>query len=89
MFLDRKHAHKVVSTRVLGEKYKILALLNITKRVKTFVNSVDRLIGISTCRRRRYAGMQLLKARCPDEAAPLLEYFDQTYVSGMYVQRRR
>ncbi len=33
--------------------------------------------------------MQLLKARCPEEAAPLLEYFDQTYVSGTYVQRRR
>lgn len=35
------------------------------------------------------AGMQLLKSRCPEEAAPLLEYFDQTYVSGTYVQRRR
>ena len=35
------------------------------------------------------AGMQLFKARCLDEAAPLLEYFDQTYVSGKYVQRRR
>ena len=34
------------------------------------------------------AGMQLLKDRCTEEAAPLLEYFDQTYVSGTYVQRR-
>ena len=28
-------------------------------------------------------------SRCPDEAAPLLEYFDQTYVSGTSVQRGR
>ena len=35
------------------------------------------------------AGMQLLKDRCTEDAAPLLEYFDQTYVSGTYVQRRR
>ncbi|XP_045126264.1 uncharacterized protein LOC123513257 [Portunus trituberculatus] len=33
-------------------------------------------------------GIQLLKDRCTEEAAPLLEYFDQTYVSGTYVQRR-
>ena len=34
-------------------------------------------------------GMQLFKARYLDEAAPLLEYFCQMYVSGTYVQRRR
>lgn len=31
----------------------------------------------------------LLQAKCPDEAIPLLQYFDQTYVSGTYVPRRR
>ena len=35
------------------------------------------------------AGMQLLKTRCPQQAAPLLKYFDETYVSGTFVQRRQ
>ena len=33
--------------------------------------------------------MQLLKARCLDDSAPLLQYIDQMYVSGKFVQRRR
>ena len=33
--------------------------------------------------------MQLLKTRCLYQAAPLLKYFDETYVSGTFVQRRQ
>lgn len=34
------------------------------------------------------AGMRLLTGKCPEEGVPLLNYFNQTYVSGTYVQRR-
>lgn len=73
MFLDCKHAHMVVSATWLtacGEKYRSLVLPSTTKSVHfhQFYGQINLLAFMPA--EDVPVGMQLLKARCPDETAP-------------------
>lgn len=62
-----------------------MALPTLTKRVRTFVNSGDRSTSLGFLPVVDVPeGTQLPKARCPDKAAPPLEYFDQMFVFGTF-----
>ena len=75
-------------TQSTWRKIQGLGLFNVYKESDEFKQFCGELDGLAFLPVDDVAaGMEYLKDNCPDAAVPLLEYFDQTYVSGTFIQR--